>query len=176
MCEKYCYQKVIAVLFLPLGMLSALIFLIWEYNIFGIIIFIVIYELTLRTNGKRLNLYYTYTKENDGIYIHHNPMFIFYYADKDRLLRYRSDAIDKLIKKFPTENIFSETLTLQQINEDMGLEKENVKVNFWDRVNSYFITVANARNIKRGRIRRYFTRIDAVEGRKYVLYKRKNML
>lgn len=141
-------------------------FLIY-FDIRLLITFFILNEIILRLSRQRLNLYYIFSRQKDGLYLHHSPWLFFYWSDRKKLIEYRENAIQKLIDRFPDEPIFTKTLTLQRVIEDQGIQGEVIEQNFHDISSTYCSIILNLRNLVKWKWRKLYKDIDQIPLKKY---------
>lgn len=66
----------------------------------------------------RLNFLYTFIKNKDGYELQYNPPLGFHWIVKKDLLKYRQEAISKLIQLYNADCIYGRTMTLHSMNEN----------------------------------------------------------
>lgn len=125
-------------------------------------------NLLVTSNGKRLNknYMYSYNKKLKKYYLHHSPLFVFYYTSRDEFRKDRSKAINKFMEKHPDKELYAKTMTLQKFYEKNGYIGVEVKMGFNFVMSSFLGVLLNFRNILDCRID-LFGRIYSVAPKEY---------
>lgn len=165
---KKLLSKVTAIILFAL-LVYVIVFSTYTFGILGPVVFFAVLEVINKIRGGRLNRYFTYVVTKDGIELQHNPLFIFYYADMEKMLRFTKDAIEKLSQKYPDKKVFAYTVTLAVLAKRKEIPDDVWSPNFWGRVSSYHLVLTNVRNWRRLQFVRFFRKIDNGVARKVAL-------
>ncbi|WP_028987565.1 hypothetical protein [Thermicanus aegyptius] len=152
----------ITAFFLLVVLVYVIAFSTYTFGILGPLVFFGVLEAINKIRGGRLNRYFTYVVTKDGIELQHNPIFIFYYADKGKVLRFTKEAIEKLSRKYPDKKVFAYTVTLTVLakRKTVDVEMGEWKIDFRGLTSSYFLILTNINNWKKFRFARFFKKID----------------